>query len=413
MKAFLTLALAALCLNAPLRADSVLKPDDVVAINGDSITAQQMYSVFIAEYLLACQPVPHVRSVNFGVGGTTAGYFKQRVESDILPFKPTVATMCYGMNDGHYVPIAKENQDAYRNDLTAAIKKLKAAGVRTILVGGPGAVDGGFFKKPGATTDEYNATLKDFTDIAAGIAKSDGDIFVDVHGPMLEAMDKEKAANGPTSMSVNSDGVHPSPMGHLPMAYAFLKAMGCDGAIGTITVDLAANSAEGTPGQKIVSVKDGSVMVESTRYPFCFVGTINAAKMLPYLPFNQDLNRYLLVVKGLKTAKAKVTWGTDSKEFAAADLAKGVNLADEFLQNPLCHAFEQLQAMVLVQQSSEITIVSSILHNVPNLKNNDKANAVAYDQLGAPAMDLLKKLSDLSSSHVVPVTHTIKIELAQ
>src|SRR5438067_3348698 len=33
-----------------------LKPDDRLAITGDSITEQKMYSVFIEDYLLACKP---------------------------------------------------------------------------------------------------------------------------------------------------------------------------------------------------------------------------------------------------------------------------------------------------------------------------------------------------------------------
>ena len=39
------------------------------------------------------------------------------------------------------------------------------------------------------------------------------------------------------------DGVHPAANGHLIMAYAFLKGLGCDGNVGTITLDLAGNHA--------------------------------------------------------------------------------------------------------------------------------------------------------------------------
>ncbi len=42
------------------------------------------------------------------------------------------------------------------------------------------------------------------------------------------------------------------PNGHLVMAYAYLKGLGCDGNIGTITVDLDAKKAEATDGHKIV-----------------------------------------------------------------------------------------------------------------------------------------------------------------
>ncbi len=81
-----------------------LRPGDVVAICGDSITEQSLYSAFIEAYLLACQPVSDVRTHQFGLSGETSWEFVNRIESDVLPFRPTVATTCYGMNDGGYGP---------------------------------------------------------------------------------------------------------------------------------------------------------------------------------------------------------------------------------------------------------------------------------------------------------------------
>ena len=127
---------------APCRAgDQILQLNDVVALCGDSITAQQMYSTFLEEYFLACQPVPGVRGINLGVGGQMACHFNDRIEAEILPFHPTVATVCYGMNDTHHSTVFKESEEEYSKGLNSAFAKLKAAGVRTIVVGGPGLVD--------------------------------------------------------------------------------------------------------------------------------------------------------------------------------------------------------------------------------------------------------------------------------
>src|SRR6266542_708103 len=90
-----------------------------------------------------------------------------------------------------------------------------------------------------------------------------------------------------------TDGVHPGPNGHLLMAYAFLKAMGVDGQIGSITVDLRGKAAS-SEGHKIVGEETGKVEIESSRYPFCFSGDEKSPKgtrsILPYVPFNADLN---------------------------------------------------------------------------------------------------------------------------
>src|SRR5438552_18817579 len=81
-------------------ADSVLKPGDSVALCGDSITEQKLYSVFIEDYLLMCQPVSNPETMQFGWSGEKADGFLARMENDVLRFKPRIATTCYGMNDG-------------------------------------------------------------------------------------------------------------------------------------------------------------------------------------------------------------------------------------------------------------------------------------------------------------------------
>ena len=151
---------------------------------------------------------------------------------------------------------------------------------------------------------------------------------------MIDVMTKAKAKYGKSYHLAGGDGVHPDRNGHLVMAYAFLKALGCSGDIGRITVDLKANQAEATAGHKIVSCRDGVVEIESTRYPFCFYGDPaqpSATRgVIEFLPFNQDLNRLTLVVKE-PAGRCKVTWGKSSKEFSAEQLSAGVNLAAEFV----------------------------------------------------------------------------------
>jgi lysophospholipase L1-like esterase len=340
-------------LAGPLRAESLLQPNDHVAICGDSITERRRYSVFMEDYFLMCQPAAELTTTQFGWSGERVPGFLARIDSEVLPFKPTVATTCYGMNDGRYAPMTDETGNTYRQALTASVEKLKAGGVRAIVVGSPGCVDAAAFKNPhGPTTaEEYNKTLDARRVIAQEVAKKEGVAFADVHALMMEANAKAKAAYGDNYKLVAGGGIHPNNNGHLVMAYALLKGLGCDGAIGTITIDLDTNTAQGSAGQKMVSCANGTVQVESTRYPFCFQGDPNTpdqkeACVLKFFPFNDDLNRYLLVVKGLKSAKASVTWGTVTKEFSAADLAKGINLAAEILVNPFSNQFAKINVAV-------------------------------------------------------------------
>ena len=118
-----------------LAADPGLKPGDHVAIIGDSITEQKQYSVIMEEYLLACQPAKDLQTMQFGWSGEQAIGFKRRMENDCFRFHPTVATTCYGMNDGHYAPQTEANAKVYRENQTAIVEGMKKAGVRLIVVG--------------------------------------------------------------------------------------------------------------------------------------------------------------------------------------------------------------------------------------------------------------------------------------
>jgi lysophospholipase L1-like esterase len=426
MKSILTSFLFTLVFAAPvLHADTiivrtgpaVLQPNDMVAICGDSITEQRIYSVYMEDYLLMCQPAKDLKSAQFGWAGERADGFDTRIQSCVLPFKPTVATTCYGMNDGTYKPMTPEIGDAYRMHLTSVVDQLKAGGIRSIIVGTPGAIDPAKFNRTNPP-DVYNETLGALSDIAKDIAAKEGVGFADVHGAMMDAIQKAKAAYG-ADYIIAPDGIHPLPNGHIVMAYAFLKGLGCDGAIGTITVDMAAGKADGTDGQKIISCQGGNIAVESTRYPFCFEGDPakpgpKTVSMLKFVPFNEELNRYMLVVKGLTGTKAKVTWGKETKEFAVADLAKGINLAAEFLDNPFVDQFKKVDAAVAAQQAYETPLVKVYFHEVPKFEamvspNGSGNSKAAFDQTVQAGVDYDAGLFQAAKALVIPVQHTITV----
>jgi lysophospholipase L1-like esterase len=402
----------------------LVQPNDVVGIGGDSITEQHIYSAFMEEYLLMCQPTPGQKIVQFGWSGETAPGFRGRLKTDVFPFKPTVMTTSYGMNDGHYAPMTAATGDPYRQAQTDIVEQLKQNGVRVVVIGSAKCVDSYTFHRPAATRSPadavmYNKTLGALGDIDKEVAAKEGAVYADVFGITLDAMKKAKAKFGQDYEFGGPDGVHPGPNGALVMAYAYLKALGCDGNIGTITVDAAANQAQGTAGQEIVSCQDGTVTIKSTRYPFCFSGAADSkdpkstAAVLSCFPFNEDLNRYTLVVKGLKSAKAKVTWGATSKVFTAADLQKGVNLAAEFLDNPFVAQFNQVSDAVHTQQDQETVLSKEIMHNAPHWGSSLAPGAPAlFDQLIAAGMARHDELFNQAAALVVPIQHTIKIEPA-
>lgn len=403
---------------AVAQAAPTLQVKDFVAVCGDSITEQKQYSVFMEDYMLMCQPAADIRVMQAGWGGEVAHGFLPRMERDVLALHPTAVTTCYGMNDGGYGPFDAGRGKLYSDTERAIVEGLRKAGVRLIVIGSPGVVDSNTFRGGGQAAEVYNATLGKFGDLGKAVATEQNVTFADLHGLMMDVMAKAKAKYGPTYAFAGGDGVHPGPNGHLVMAYAFLKALGCKGDVGTITFDLAANKAEATDGHKVLACANGAVDLESTRYPFCFFGdpaSPNGTRgIIEFFPFNDDLNRFRLVVKGADPAKKyKVTWGAGTKEFTGEALGQGINLAAEFLDNPFCAPFQKVEQTIRQQQDFETQLTKTLLHMLPTYRDLAPEEGAALDRIAAKAIARDQALATASSAAIQPVKHTVKVEVIQ
>ncbi len=415
-------AVLALASNRAVAETPAIGPGSRVAIVGDSITEQKLYSKYIEAYLLACSGVPDVKVFQFGWGGETAGGFSARLENDLGAFQPTVVTLCYGMNDGGYQPWKDAIGQSYEANMRNVLKKLAAIGVKTIVVGSPGAVDTYFFR-PGLTMGEtpahvaYNDTLAHLRDIDRKLADEHKQLFADVHGAMYSTMQKAQAALGNTYDVCGRDGFHPGPNGQLIMAYAFLKGLGLDGKIGEVSVDLAAGTATASPGHQVLSSSSGAIEVESKRWPFCFEGDAKASSgtrsIVPFLPFNSELNRLVLKAQGLSGAKALVTWGNQSHEFTREQLAAGVNLTTEFNQTPFDASFQKLVGALGNKQAFETYMIKQMITNFRSIPGDLKDDVEIQGAFKTIATRLTARQQELDAEAralLVPVKHAITIK---
>lgn len=395
-------------------AEPFVQAGERLAMLGDSITEQRLYSAYIETYLRACAPELGAQTIQLGWGGESAPGFFCRMEWDLMAWKPTLATICYGMNDGYYRAASDETTRWYREGMGRILARLAQDGARAI-VGTPGVVDSENWNPGDPTADQtYNETLRSLGEEGRKLAAEYKFPVAEVHEVMMKVMAESKAAYGNPYPLAGRDGVHPGPNGHLCMAYAFLKAMGLDGSLATFTVTWP-KQAQVTAGHTASMSADGVVDIESTRYPFCFTGGEKApdgtVSVLPFLPFNADLNRFMLVVKQLPTARATVTWGTATREFSREELEKGVNLAAEYLDNPFRDPFARVLGGVSSKEEKEHHLIKGFLHNLlgVDLLGEDAEAKAAAEVLRQQIMKRLDKAQGDVQALVVPVKHTITI----
>ncbi len=394
--------------------EPLMKAGQRLAIVGDSITEQKLYSRYIELYLLCCQPQLKARVMQFGWGGERASGFLRRMENDLGQFAPEFVTTCYGMNDGSYRAYTEEIGKAYGDPMREIVTRLKEAGA-TVVVGSPGVVDSTYFKRDTAAS-VYNDNLAQLRDIAREIAKEHGMPFANVHDTMMGAMVKAKAELGDAYDVGGRDGVHPRPNGHLAMAHAFLKALGFDGDLGNISIDFT-GEATAVNGHRVLGAKDGEIRLESSRYPFCFTGPPSTSEgtrsILPFLPFNEELNRLTLTVRNLPAESAEVTWGDEAKVFSKEQLETGINLAAEFLDSPLAVAFSGVERAVAVKQAFETTMIKQHITNHATLGTlfpEDAEVKGAVETLAGKLWQRQEELARLAAEMVKPVEHSLVVK---
>jgi lysophospholipase L1-like esterase len=274
-----------------------IKSGDRIVFLGDSITEQRMYTNYVENYLLLRYPELKLAFYNAGWAGDTTEGGSRRLDRDVLALKPSLVTICYGMNDGGYGYASnKDVAEKFRKNLLDIVTRLKKRGVRVVIMTA-GIVDDAVPKMEWCRKQgDYNANgLNAVKEAALKVAEEQGLPSVDLHALMAKTL----AAGKKGGVDMGDDGIHPDEGGSLIMAYALLKALGVPPRNESIRIDAEAGRAQG--GSVSAIRRDGEGLSFDLRLdgvPYCVEG--KARKMLPYLPFSEDFNTVRLAFDGLK-----------------------------------------------------------------------------------------------------------------
>ncbi|MEI8079994.1 MAG: SGNH/GDSL hydrolase family protein, partial [bacterium] len=224
-----------------------LRNHDRVVFLGDSITEQRLYTTYIEAYALTRFPQWDLVFRNVGWGGDTA-WLRQRAHPDeaalfaatgtaqqamvekavgiglvrdVLPLKPTVVTIDFGMNDHRYQAFREDIFKAYVSSQTELARVLKNHGARVALLT-PQPIEE---RRPDPDQDVRNQSLRKFSDGLKDVAAKQDARFIDQFAPYLAVMLRERAAKADALVG-GGDAVHPGPAGHTLMAWAILQGLG-------------------------------------------------------------------------------------------------------------------------------------------------------------------------------------------
>lgn len=370
--AFLLLA-AWLAMAAALPAQQrfYLRDNDTVVFYGDSITEQKLYTTFVETFVVTRFPGMKVRFVHSGwggdrVGGGGGGPIDERLQRDVIAYKPTVMTIMLGMNDGEYKASDEAIFQRYKEGMEHIVQAMKKAvpELRITLIE-PSPYDDVTQEPrfPGG----YNAVLLQYGQFLRELAQRNQMAVADLNGPVVEALRKANALNPEGAKAIVPDRVHPAAGGHLLMAGCLLKAWGASPVVSAVEIDAAAKQVKKTENTAVTglavsgtiswSEKDAALPMPVTarvlgpsqaprRNPAA--ATVNLA--LESSDFMETLNQQTLQVHGLQAPKytLKIN-GAVVGSYGREEFDKGLNLA--VLPTPMARQAASVHQLTLRRTS--------------------------------------------------------------
>lgn len=319
--------------------DAFFKKGDKISFIGNSITHGGDFHHYILMYYATRYPNARVDIYNVGIKGDNANNFLQRMESDILSRKADWSVVMAGMNDINRALYDPQKQsepgieerkkralDDYRNYYSLVLQKLKKSKTK-IIIQKPSIYDE-TGDLPGPNMPGANNALNQCNQIIDELAKKyKVDKVVD-YWTIMNTINRQVQEKDQKATIVSNDRIHPGSVGHMIMAYQFLKSTDARPLVSSIVID--GGNLKDNKYCKVEDLKTGGgeisfrVKEESLPLPV----PAEAKNALTLVPFTQDFNRQMLQVSSLPAGTYTLSIdGQFISNFSSDELSKGVNLA--------------------------------------------------------------------------------------
>ncbi|MBB4034332.1 lysophospholipase L1-like esterase [Dysgonomonas hofstadii] len=325
---------------------SPFKDGDRAVFLGNSITDGGHYHSYIWLYYMTRFPDMRLTVLNAGIGGDQASDMVRRLDGDVFSKRPTVLITTFGMNDSGYFEYngdqpekfadekVKASYEAYKQ-MEARFKEL--ANTKIILMGSSPYDETAVIEGNTPFKNKNKAMLR-IVDFQRESANVNGWQFFDLNQPMT-AINEKFQQNDPAFTLCGNDRIHPDNDGHMIMAYLILKAQGFAGKeVADINIDASKASLVSSSNCEISDIKKTPTgitfdyLANALPYPMDTIARgwmqkksqAEAAKIVPFI---EEMNKEMLMVKGLKGNYRLQIDGEEIGIWTGADFANGINLA--------------------------------------------------------------------------------------
>ena len=322
------------------------QPGERIIFLGNSITEAGYYESYVWLYYMLHFPGRRITVYNGGIGGDRAKNILDRFDDDVLPKKPSTICLTFGMNDSGYFEFLAANADSTAKErvresqrsFEAIREKLKKyTPAKKIMISS--SLYDETVKNPKNYFPKKSAAMQEIAAFQEKAAREERWGFVDFLRPMTEITLREQKKDSSFTLT-GSDRIHPGNAGHFVMAWLFLKQQGFTGQpVADVVIDAAAAKTERSENCRIsaLSASKADVQFDYLAYslpfpqdsiPRLWGNPQRQTEALDVIPFNEEMNKEKLTVKGLGEGNYSVSMdGQPIGHWTGTQLAKGINLA--------------------------------------------------------------------------------------
>lgn len=406
--------------------DLIFKDGDRVAFIGNSITHAGLWHFYIQSYYQTRFPDRNIEFYNCGVAGDITSTILERMDYDILPHKPTVAVIKLGMNDAgssfygktHTAEELLNEQNRivgkYTNEMREIIRRLKVDCNPRMFLIKPTPYDPNYKQANRAALIGKNETIQKLTMAVEVLAKESNATVVDFYNPLNELNIKQQLVDS-TFTAIGKDRVHPGPMGHMVMAYLFLKTQQVPEIISKVEIDVTRKIKSKSLNGTIINLKkeENQISFELIENAIPFSINQDAAAALKYMPIN-ELNNEILVLKGIDKGFYKMNIGTEEVGiFSSEELNNGINLAT----NSNTPQYKQAQEVSVILKNSfdkrvklRDLLYAKIMINKANIDINEQEKFKAFVETKRKENSYFGRTLDVFSQNFIKID-SIEIEI--
>ena len=394
-----------------------LKKNDRVLFYGDSITEQAYYTNYIETFVVTRFPNLDVSFVNSGwsgdkIWGGDGGTLDERLKRDVFPYRPTVLTAMYGMNDGCYIEFNADCYKAFTEHYERFLILLRKdlPDLRITLLE-PSPFDdwtaSHTWRLAPPLKNGYNNVLLRYAQFVRELANTNKLLAVNLNEPVADVIKGTlKEGNGDFAGKIIPDRIHPREVGGLLMAAEILQAWNASEGKPSLLIDGSGNEkpiAKNVEFFDFTAGKEISWLQLDEALPFPFeIKDRNEARMIKTAAVSKMMNNQMLRVNGLKfpSYTLKID-GQVIGVLTAESLTEGIDLS--LLPTPMMK--QALAVHKLTQEHNKIHFLRWRQIAVSLGNENLETTADAIEALDRLEQELIRKQKELAK----PVKHRFEL----